>query len=160
MVVDSHSFRNALGCFASGVTVVTAVTKSGEPVGVTVSAFSSLSLNPPLVLVCLDKNTSNLEAYRAGAFAVNLLTESQKEISIRFATRPGNRWDNTEHVMGEGGCPLLTGCLANLECTLEATHEAGDHVIIVGRVRELRYAAGGQPLLYFRSAYAGLGRLL
>lgn len=157
MVVDSRSFRNALACFASGVTVVTAVAADGRSVGVTVSAFSSLSLDPPMILVCLDRRTTDLDIYRAGPFAVNILHESQKDISIRFSTRGGDRWAETPHHGGCNGCPIIDGCLASVECDTESAHEAGDHVILIGRVTQASYAAGGGALTYFRSTYASLG---
>ncbi|MBF0560873.1 MAG: flavin reductase family protein [Alphaproteobacteria bacterium] len=160
MTVDSHSFRNALGCFATGVTVVTTVSGEGRSVGVTVSAFSSVSLQPPLVMVCLGRQTSSVEAFCSGFFAVNVLREDQKEIAIRFATRADDKWAKTNYETWEGGSPILPGCVANLECRVAAVHEAGDHLIIVGEVVRLAYAGGGHPLLYFRSAYAGLGTAL
>lgn len=160
MNIDSRSFRNAMACFASGITVVTTSTPDGRKLGLTVSAFSSLSLEPPLVLVCLDKRTSDIEDFRAGYFGVNVLREDQKEVSIRFATRNGDKWSKTPYEIGDCGCPLIKNCLANLECAVETVYDGGDHVIVVGRVVRLAYSAGGQPLIYFRSSYAEIGRAL
>ncbi|KAF0140125.1 MAG: putative Flavin reductase FMN-binding [Rhodospirillaceae bacterium] len=160
MIVDSRSFRNAMACFASGVTVVTARAVDGRLLGVTVSAFTSLSLDPPLVLLCLDRQTLHVQAFTSGAFAVNILKEDQKELSIQFATHDGDKWRGTTYETGETGVPFLKGCLATIECDVETTYDGGDHVIIVGRVHRLSSAPGGQPLVHFRSVYAGLGRTL
>ena len=160
MSADSRAFRRARACFASGVTVVTTTAANGQERGMTVSAFSALSLDPPLVLVCLDRQTLHLQDFLTGTFAVNILRENQKEASIQFATHNGDRWGETGHAIGETGAPLLNGCLATIECDVETTYPGGDHVIVVGRVRVLSSTQGGQPLVYFRSAYAELGRAL
>lgn len=156
MPVELRLFRNAMACFASGVTVVTAVAPDARPVGVTVSAFSSLSMDPPMILVCLDHHTSALDVYQTGPFAVNILDEHQKDISIRFATRDGDRWASTAHRPGQNGCPIIDGCLASVECDVHCVYEGGDHKIIVGRVTHVAYSAGGGALAYFRSTYASL----
>lgn len=156
MTVDERSFRKALGCFASGVTVVTAADEAGRPVGVTVSAFSSVSLDPPLVLFCMDKSTKSLDAFKGGRFAVNILNETQRQLSIQFASRMENKWDGVDYETGAHGVPLLQGCLARLECSLHELVEGGDHLIFIGRVENLDHSTGGHPLVYFRGAYAGL----
>lgn len=155
MSVDSRTFRRALGCFASGVTVVTTLhPQGGKPAGVTVSAFSSLSLDPPLVLFCLGEKTSCLGAFlEHGHFAINILAENQRDVSIRFASRGEDKWQGVAWEAGAGGVPVLPGCLATLECTLESALDGGDHKILIGRVVNLRYQEGGPPLLYFRGAY-------
>jgi len=112
------------------------------------------------VLICLDRQTLYLQDFLTGAFAVNILKEDQKEISIQFATRNGDRWGETSHAIGTTGVPLLNGCLATIECDVETTYAGGDHVIVVGRVRVLSSTQGGQPLVHFRSAYAELGKAL
>jgi len=156
MSFDERSFRNALGCFATGVTVVTAADAEGRPVGVTVSAFSSLSLDPPLVLFCLDKSTGSLEAFKSGGFAVHMLNENQRELSIGFASRKGDKFQGVDYTIGAGGVPLIQGCLARLECSLHELVEGGDHFIFIGKVEDLEYKTGGQPLLYFRGSYASV----
>lgn len=156
MSIDERSFRKALGCFPTGVTVMTTVDGAGRPVGVTVSAFSSLSLNPPLVLFCLDHHTGGLDAFRSGHFAVNVLREDQREMSIRFASRRDDKFEGQPTRTGATGCPLLPDSLAVLECAVERVVEGGDHVIFIGKVEHLEYQAGGQPLVYFRGAYATL----
>jgi len=155
MTVDERSFRKALGCFASGVTVVTTLDPATRaPAGVTVSAFCSVSLEPPLVLVCLGERTADLDAFRGfGHFAVNILSEHQRDLSIRFASRSGDKWAGVSWEGWDSGVPILSGCLANLECATVEARPCGDHVILVGRVVRLRHDAGGAPLLYGRGSY-------
>jgi len=158
MTVNPRTFRKTLGCFPTGVTVVTTLDQAGAPVGVTVSSFTSLSLEPPLVLFCLDSRNPNLGAFQAaGHFAVNVLRQEQRELSIRFASRLEDKWKGVTWEAGALGSPLLPGCLATLECRLSAIHEGGDHQIIIGQVEGLEHAQGGQPLLYFRGAYTDFG---
>lgn len=159
MSLDPRSFRKALGCFATGVTVVTTLhPDSGAPAGVTVSAFSSLSLEPPLVLFCLGLNTSSLASFKTyGHFAINVLSETQRDLSIRFASRSEDKWKGVTWEKGASGVPLLPGCIATLECKLVNTMEGGDHLIFVGEVEHLTHHEGGSPLVYFRGAYMDYG---
>lgn len=159
MTVDQRSFRKALGCFATGVTVVTSVNPvDSAPLGVTVSAFSSLSLEPALVLFCLGNKNGNLEAFKnSGRFVINVLSEGQKDLSIRFASRSDDKWSGVASEPGLGGVPVLTGCIANLECRLVNTVDGGDHVIFMGEVETIHYQEGGAPLLYFRGSYMECG---
>jgi len=157
MSVDSQSFRKALGCFPSGVTVVTTLAADGSPLGVTISSFTSLSLDPPLVLFCLDNRNLWLDAYeKSGIFAVNMLAADQRTVSERFAGHLEEKWTGIAWDPGHGGVPVIAGCLAALECSLEASHDGGDHRIFVGRVRQLSCVDAGEPLVHFRGAYAGL----
>jgi flavin reductase (DIM6/NTAB) family NADH-FMN oxidoreductase RutF len=158
MSVDIRSFRKALGCFASGVTVVTTVVPGTKaPVGVTVSAFSSLSLEPPMVLFCLGKQTSTLEAFKGfGHFAINVLSEHQRDLSIRFASRSEDKWQGVEWESWDSGVPILRHCLTSLECRLVNTVDGGDHLIFVGEVVRLKHQEGGSPLIYFRGSYLEL----
>lgn len=157
MSIDQESFRKALGQFATGVTVVTGLDKSSQPVGMTVNAFSSLSLDPPMVLVCLDKKTSNIEAYLDGShFVINILSGQQKDLSNLFATPRPDKFDIAEFETWDSGCPVLKGCLANIECRRDAIHDGGDHHILVGRVERLTNSSTDDPLLYFRSGYAAI----
>ena len=162
MQFDSRTFRKVLGCFATGVTVATTMGEAGEPLGVTVSSFTSVSLDPPLILFCLANSNQYLDTFRKPgiAFALNILRAEQREISIRFASREGDKWKGLTHIAGKGGAPVLPGCLAVLECRTEAVHAGGDHQIIVGRVIGLEHSEGGQPLAYFRGSYADLGTSL
>jgi flavin reductase (DIM6/NTAB) family NADH-FMN oxidoreductase RutF len=155
--VTSDEFRDALGRWASGVTIVTSCV-GGRVHGMTVSAFSSVSLDPPLVLVCADQgsDTCGLIA-ESGVFAVNILARGQDALSRRFAEKrdEDRRFEGLAVERGVTGAPLLPG-LASLECTLIAAHEAGDHVIYVGRVEAVRHAPDGEPLLYYRGTYRKL----
>jgi flavin reductase (DIM6/NTAB) family NADH-FMN oxidoreductase RutF len=155
MSVDERSFRKTLSCFASGVTVVTTATAEGEYCGVTVSAFSSVSLEPPLILVCLNNATNHLDAYCDGKLVVHVLRETQQAHSIRFASRADDKFAGLDIVEWDG-VPTLQNTLAQLRCTVHAVHDGGDHKIIVCRVDDLQYDNGGQPLLYFRGAYEKL----
>jgi len=156
MAISEDRFRQALGRFASGVTVVT-THDAGVPIGLTVSSFASLSLDPPLVLVCIDLRVrANAAISQAGAFAVNVLTAEQEHLSRQFATRDIDRFAGVAWQPGAAlGLPVLDGALAQLECRLHQMLPGGDHTIFVGEVvaAELGDAA---PLLYFRSAYRRL----
>jgi flavin reductase (DIM6/NTAB) family NADH-FMN oxidoreductase RutF len=153
MGIDSREFRRGLSQFASGVTVVTTVDASGHPQGLTASSFCSVSLDPPLVLVCVD---NRLEARGAiaesGFFAVSVLAESQESVSRRFAGGGPDKFMGPGLVPGTRGAPLVSGALAHIECRLAASHEAGDHTIFVGEVERLE-ATAGRPLLYHESGY-------
>ena len=156
MPVDSLTFRRTLGSFASGVTVVTTKDpNTKEPVGLTVSAFSSVSMDPPLVLFCLDKRSSTLLAFNAnGHFAVNILADDQLPLSNLFASKDQDKWGEVPHRPGLAEVPVLSGTVAHLECSLVKEIDGGDHSIIVGLVEASSYNADKQPLLYFRGAYA------
>lgn len=153
MPVSELEFRNALSRFASGVSVVTTKDGDGRFQGITVSAFSSVSLDPPLILVCIENTTaSHVALSHSGAFVVNVLNASQTHISERFASLVQDKFDEVEFVLGEHGIPVLDDCLANLECRLVDNFEVGDHTIFIGEVEETRINEG-DPLLYFRSDY-------
>src|ERR1700735_1616222 len=157
--VGAPEFRQAMGHFATGVTVVTSIGDDGEPVGTTASAVTSLSLDPPLVLVCLDRTSLTLRAIRShGAFVVNVLAAPQEHLSANFARRGlAAAWDGVRHRPRPTGSPRLDGVLASLECTVEHRLDGGDHEIVVGRVHEVETGgAGGAPLLFWRGSYASL----
>jgi 3-hydroxy-9,10-secoandrosta-1,3,5(10)-triene-9,17-dione monooxygenase reductase component len=158
--VSASEFRQAIGHFATGVTVVTSIGANGEPVGTTASAVTSLSLDPPLVLVCFDRTSLTLQAVRAhGAFVVNVLAAPQRHLSANFARRGVTAaWDGVRHRPGPTGSPRLDGVLAALECTVENSLPGGDHEIIVGRIHDVETSGrNAAPLLYWRGAYASLG---
>ena len=158
MTFDSLDFRRALGSFATGVTVVTARDGTGAHRGLTVNSFSSVSLEPPLILFCLDKATPSFESLcEAERFAVNVLRAEQHELSVRFATAAIDKWDGVAYDLWAGDLPVLRGCLANLACRQEKLHDGGDHVIVVGRVERLHAAGEGEPLVYFKSTYRSIG---
>jgi flavin reductase (DIM6/NTAB) family NADH-FMN oxidoreductase RutF len=147
--------------FASGVTVVTGILPDGRPAGVTASAFISVSLEPPLISICLDKATVCLEAFTLGShFAIHILNEDQKDLSDQFARRSHDKFATVDYRIGERGVPILAGCLAVVECRREALHDAGDHFLIVGRVERLSTTDEGAPLLHFRGAYHRLAERL
>lgn len=157
MPVPGHQLRHAMSRWASGVTIVTA-RGGGKIHGMTVSAFASVSLEPPLVLVCADQSSHTHEVVaEAGAFAVHVLAVGQEELSTRFADKrlEDVRFEGLEWRPGVTGSPILEGGVAVLDCAVHAAHEAGDHVLYVGRVEavELR---DGEPLCYHRGGYRRL----
>jgi flavin reductase (DIM6/NTAB) family NADH-FMN oxidoreductase RutF len=155
--IDPQAFRIALGCFATGITIVTAVAPSGELLGVTANSFNSVSLDPPLVLFSLHRAAYSLGAFTDGGhFAVNILDEGQRELSMRFAKALGDKWSGVDYEFWETGAPILKGCLASFECRTRALYDGGDHVIFLGEVLRLRTGEGSRPLLYFRGRYRGL----
>jgi flavin reductase (DIM6/NTAB) family NADH-FMN oxidoreductase RutF len=156
--LDSRAFRDALGWFATGVTVITTRSESGDLVGFTANSFSSVSLDPPLVLFSLNRQAQSIAIFEACAhFAVNILSENQKAISSRFATASHDKWDGVTFTSGEGGCPLLDGAIAVFECAVHGMHDGGDHRIFLGRVLRMRARDDGKPLLFCRGSYRELG---
>jgi flavin reductase (DIM6/NTAB) family NADH-FMN oxidoreductase RutF len=152
-VIAPDDFRRVLGHFATGVTVVTTCDGDARPTGLTASAFSSVSLDPPLVLVCVDHKSQSYPALReCGRFAVNVLTLDQEAVSRRFASTRLDKFDGVPFTLGDLGLPLIDGALAQLECVTVSQHVEGDHTIFVGRVERARVASGA-PLLYYRGRY-------
>ena len=152
MAVEAAEFKKAMGRFASGVTVVT-VEDEGIRSGLTVSAFCSLSLEPPLVLICIDRKVKSHDAIAAaGHFAVNVLAEDQQEVSTRFASRVENKFESVATCPGILGDPIIEGTLATVECRIVDRLPGGDHTIFVGEVERARVGDAG-PLLYFTGAY-------
>jgi len=155
-MIDSLSFRQCLGKFATGVSVVTCVDANGEPCGITANSFSSVSLEPPLVLWNIAKVSNSLDAYlQAEYFAINVLAESQEEVSSHFAKSDHTLFDNVQHETSANGSPLLPGTIAQFECQTYAIHGCGDHHIIVGEVLDFRSTARA-PLLFFGGRYGEL----
>ncbi|RJF84146.1 flavin reductase [Azospirillum cavernae] len=154
--LDPRAFRSALGCFATGIAVITTLAPDGAPVGVTVNSFSSVSLDPPLVQFCLGRTAASFAAFSAApSFVVNILAADQEELSGRFSRRDlDDRWSGVAVEPSASGVPVLSGCLARLECDREHLLDGGDHVIVLGRVRRLASREDGAPLLYFRGGYA------
>lgn len=154
---DARTLRDAMGCFATGITVVTAHNAEGVPVGLTANSFTSVSLDPPLLLVCVANTSSNAAILRgAERFAVNLLHLGQQPTSSRFAGKAEDRFAETPWEVGEMGPPVLTGSLGAFECAREAVHEGGDHFILLGRVLKATFEPRRDPLLYFRGKYRRL----
>jgi flavin reductase (DIM6/NTAB) family NADH-FMN oxidoreductase RutF len=157
-MLDATTFRAVLGRLASGVSIVTTVSADGKDHGMTVSALSSLSLDPPLILLCVDKTaTMHPHLLVARHFAVSMLTLDQQELSRRFAASRDDRFDGVAITRDGGGCALIEDALAHLECEVWAQYAGGDHTIFVGRV--VRAAARDvDPLVYYRGNYARLVR--
>ncbi|BBK32568.1 3-hydroxy-9,10-secoandrosta-1,3,5(10)-triene-9,17-dione monooxygenase reductase component [Stella humosa] len=159
MPFDHRQFRDVMGSFATGVAVATARDAAGRPAGVTVSSFTSVSLDPPLILFCLEWVAETWPAFRDGThFAVNILAEGQAATSSRFASVRLDRWAGVEYREGLHGCPLLTDSVGWVVCRKETVHEGGDHAIIVGRVEALESDPTRAPLLHFRGAYGRFDR--
>ena len=153
LVPDDARFREVLGHFATGVTIVTAV-DAGEPVGMAANSFMSLSLDPPLILFCVaHSSTTWPRIERAGKFAVNILGEGHEELSQLFARRGADRFSQTPWRVGVSGAPVLEDAIAYLDCRFEAEYPGGDHKIVVGRVLDLDVRDGARPLLFFRGSY-------
>ncbi len=152
---DPRALRDAFGCFATGVTIVTSRNRSGHPVGFTANSFTSVSLDPPQLLVCVAGTASSLPAIRAHRlFGVSVLSDAQREIAERFAQRGVDRFAMGNWVEAESGVLLLEGACAHFSCTLEIEVESGDHLILVGRIDSFRAAPERNPLLYLRGRYA------
>lgn len=146
-----RDFRNALGCFATGVTVVTCNSPHG-PVGMTVNSFTSVSLSPPLILWCPAKSSLRYQAFtEAEAFAIHMLADDQQELCLRFA-KEGLSFEDVELDDQHPDLPVLSGCLAVLECARHAVHEGGDHAIVVGRVTSA-IVNTGEPLLFSKGRF-------
>jgi flavin reductase (DIM6/NTAB) family NADH-FMN oxidoreductase RutF len=153
MPIDKQEFRRVLGHFAAGVTIVTTVGDDGKPYGLTATAFTSVSLEPPLVLVCVDKRSeSHPHFHGSRVFAVNFLAIDHEHLSRRFAVSGGDKFDGLAVRCGATGTPLLTDSLGYLECRTVDVIDAGDHTIFLGQV-EAGGAREGEPLLYFRGGY-------
>ena len=156
MPVTSEEFRAALSRFPSGVTVVTTRDSEGRFHGITVSAFCSLSLEPPRVLICIEKTTGSHEALlESKAFIVHMLSAEQRDLSERFASTIENKFDELDLETGLDEIPVLLGCIANLECRVTNSYDGGDHSIFVGEV-EKAAVHDGDPILYFRGGYRAL----
>ncbi len=157
-MIDADTFRSVLGRFASGVTIVTACDDRGTDHGMTVSAFCSLSLEPPMILLCVDHTASMHEMLlghpRCG---VSILSSNQEAYSRRFADQDNERFDGIAYSRGESGAVLLDDALAHLEVRLIAHHEAGDHTVFIAEV-DRAHPRQGRPLLYYRGGYAQLER--
>lgn len=154
---SARDFRNALGNFATGVTIVSALDAAGEPIGLTISSFNSVSLDPPLILWSLSLASPSLEAFRtARHYAVNVLAAGQRELSDRFAARTNHRYAGLAWRPGLAGVPLIDGCCAWFECRNEACYPGGDHLIFVGRVEGFATGAAREPLLFHDGRYRRL----
>jgi len=155
---EPRVLRDALGCFGTGVTIITTIDEAGLPIGLTANSFTSVSLDPPLILFSLFKRSANLDTFtKAGKFAVNVLQIGQQPNANRFASREEDRFGNLDWaIKSEGGSPILGGSLASFDCRTYAVHEGGDHLIFIGEVHHAWYEPHRDPLLYFRGKYRRL----
>ncbi|MFN8829632.1 MAG: flavin reductase family protein [Labrys sp. (in: a-proteobacteria)] len=154
---DSRTFRSALGAFATGVTIVSAAHPTAGLIGITANSFNSVSLDPPLVLFSIARTATSLPAFlESPGFAVNVLRDDQRALSDHFARSGPDKWARVPHLIGLNGAPILPGAIAAFDCERYATHDGGDHVIVLGRVVALEHDHAGQPLLYFRGRYRAL----
>jgi len=159
VAVSKEEFRAALGRFASGVTIITTFDeKENRPLGITVSAFSSVSISPMLVLICVDKGAYVHDYIKSfGAFAVNILAEGQEKLSNLFASREVEKFKDVPYSISEMNLPLLDEMLVNMECKIVSEHEGGDHTIFVGELMSVK-TSDANPLLYFHGGYGKLIR--
>ena len=151
---SAPEFRAALGTFATGVTIVTARSETGQVIGLTANSFNSVSLDPPLVLWSLSRAAGSLAVFSAGShYAINVLAAEQKELAERFALRGADRFSGVSFDQGAGGAPLLHGAAATFECFNRSRYEEGDHVIFVGEVERCTHRPGALPLLFHGGRY-------
>lgn len=152
-----QELRQTLGCFATGVTVITTLGGGGKPVGLTASSFNSVSLDPPLVLFSLKRTAFSLREFlSADTFAVNVLREDDEDLSNRFAKSMEDKFDGVDYETWDTGCPILPSALASFECNIRYTYDGGDHVIFVGEVTRMSADPGGRPLLFYGGKYRAI----
>ncbi len=151
--IDPRDFRNALGTYGTGVTIVTAMASDGRPYGVTCNSFASVSLNPPLVLWSLGMFSHGLPIFQnASHFAVNVLEVSQQDLALKFAKSAGEKFVGVEWKPGLGNAPIIAGCVAQFECRAVNRYYGGDHIIFLGAVEAYSYN-GQEPLLFARGGF-------
>ena len=156
MAIDPQELRRVLGYFATGVTVITTKDREGEPYGLTANAFTSLSLDPPLALVCIDKAVQCYACFEESkVFAINVLHEDQEDVSRRFATKGIEKFAGIKWHKGKTGLPLLDGAIAYMECEIMRSYEGGDHTIFIGHIVDVA-ASGDRPLIFFKGKYLRL----
>ncbi len=154
--IERQHFRRVCGKYATGITILTVLDPHGTPQGMTANSFTSVSLDPPLILVCIDRRTSILDHFeRDTLFAVNILGEEHKELSTRFARSGQDRFDGIAWLRGETGAPVFPDMLATIECKVAQLVDAGDHVVVLGEALRATWREG-RPLLYFNSSYQEL----
>lgn len=156
MAIEVQELRRVMGHFATGVTVITTKDKDGAPQGLTANAFMSLSLNPPLVIISVDKGATCYNCFATGnGYTVNFLSENQEEVSKRFATKGIDKFAGLGWREGENGAAIIDGALGHVECRITQAYDGGDHTIVVGEI--LNAAANGErPLLFFKGKYQKL----
>ena len=154
----AREFRHVMGGFATGITVVSCLDETGNPVGLTVNSFASVSLDPPLVSICIDRGTTSFPAFmQCDGIAVSILSADQKDISMRFSDPRAKRWGVIDHDTGNhSGCPIIKNPLGWLEASVVNRYDGGDHIIILAKVLDLFLDPEKDPLLYFRGDYRQL----
>jgi len=158
MSFDTRAFRQALGCFPTGVAVVTAKPPGRHPMGITVNSFTSVSLDPPLVLWCMDRRSDRFETFtNAKSYVISLLGTAHENVSARLAKQGSHSLEGIELIETESGPPALADALAFFECEAHAVHDGGDHAILVGRVLNFARREAGAPLVFFKGRYGALG---
>ena len=156
MAIEAQELRRVMGHFATGVTVITTKDSDGAPQGLTANAFMSLSLNPPLVIISVDKGATCYGCFSLGnGFTVNFLGEDQEDISRRFATKGIDKFADLKWHAGSNGAALIDGALGHVQCKIFACHDGGDHTIVVGEILDAK-AEGERPLLFFKGKYQKL----
>lgn len=153
-MIEAETLRQILRRFAAGVTVITSVNEEGAPVGMTATAFSSVSIDPPMILICVDATArTRLAIERAGRFAVNVLADAQEDMSKRFASKDTDKFTGVAwHAGGATGMPVLDGALGAVECLVDQAVAAGTHIVYIGAVQAGSVGAG-EPLIYYEGAY-------
>ena len=161
-IVDTRALRDAFGCFATGITVVTTLSENGTPVGITANSFTSVSLDPPLLLWCLDRRSTTYGVFSScKIFVITVLDAGATAVASRFAMKDGHTVGDQESVPTEMGPPTFPGALAVFECDMQARYDGGDHVVMLGLVRRFKSCAEAErnahgPLLYYRGRYRAL----
>lgn len=157
MAIDKNELRRVMGHFATGVTVVTTRDPDGRFFGLTANAVASVSLAPPLLLVCVDKKAESYPFFeRSKLFTINILSAEQEDLSRRFAVSGGDKFEGVSFRVGANGAPILDGALAYLECKVVAAYDGGDHTIYLGEASEAE-TSDGKPLLFYRGGYRTVG---
>jgi 3-hydroxy-9,10-secoandrosta-1,3,5(10)-triene-9,17-dione monooxygenase reductase component len=155
--MDQREFRNTLGTFATGVTIITLKNDKGEYIGLTANAFTSLSLEPPLILVCIDKKSYSLPAFIKGRpFVVNILSEEQEEDCWTFAKKGADKFANAQYDLSTDGIPVLKENLSSIICNVHEVLEGGDHIIVTGLVKEIARDETKKPLLFYKGKISTL----
>ena len=157
MPIEKNELRRVMGHFATGVTVITTFRNSGEMHGLTANAFTSVSLVPPLLLVCVDKQAESYPCFdETRVFIVNILAHDQEALSRKFAVSGGDKFQGVAYHAGANGAPILDGALAYVECKVVQAFDGGDHTIYLGEIEQAE-AREGKPLMFFRGGYRELG---
>ena len=157
MPIDRNELRRVMGHFATGVTIITTVSKDGVPTGLTANAFTSVSLDPPLLLISVDKKAESYSNFEASkVFTVNFLNDEQESLSRKFAVSGGDKFQGVAYHTGANGVPILDGVLAYLECKLWAAYDGGDHTLFLGLIEQAE-TREAKPLIFYRGGYRAIG---